>query len=157
MDNVMRHGRLLLFILVTMVLILPGAAAAQDSEPSSQEPELVAHDSEPASSEGAEPTVELQSGEEAVADEVLVKFNEETSEAAKEDTRSDEGLEKKEDLNLIDAEVDKIEEGRSVEEAIDALEARPEVKDAEPNHILKADGYSDEPRFASKELWGLHN
>jgi hypothetical protein len=83
-----------------------------------------------------------------------VKFKEEASGAAKENARSDEGLQKKEDLGLVNAEVDKIE-GQSVEEAVGALEARPEVENAEPNHILKSEGYSDESRFG--ELWGLHN
>ena len=140
--------------MVAVVLILPGASvAAQDSEPT-EEPELAAEDLELDVSESEGAIVELQSGEEAVADQVIVKFKEESSRAAKDDARSDEGLEKKEDLDLIDAEVDKIE-GQSVEEAISDLEARPEVEYAEPDHVVKLEGYSDERRFG--ELWGLHN
>jgi subtilisin family serine protease len=146
-------GRSLLLALMVVVLILPGAATAQDSEPTA-DPEPPAQEAELTVPEGEEQIIELQSGEEAVADEVIVQFKEEASGAAREDARSDEGLEKKEDLDLVDAEVDKIE-GQSVEEAVDALEARPEVENAEPNHILRAEGYSDESRFG--ELWGLNN
>ena len=137
----------MLLALMVAVLILPSAAAAQDSEGLAQDAELDVSESE-------EPTIELQSGEEAVADQLIVKFKDEVSSAAQQDARSDEGLEKKQDLDLIDAEVDKVE-GQSVEEAISALEERPEVAYVEPDHILQPDGYSDEPQFG--ELWGLHN
>lgn len=153
MRNIILHGRSLLLALMVVVLTLPGAAVAQDSEPTG-DPEPPAQEAELTAPEGEEQIIELRSGEEAVADEVIVKFKEEASGAAKEDARSDEGLEKKEDLDLVDAEVDKIE-GQSVEEAVDALEARPEIENAEPNHILRAEGYSDEARFG--ELWGLRN
>src|SRR5215216_4139162 len=101
-------GRFLPLVMVVSVLVLPGAAAAQDSEPA-EDPEAAAQEPETTPSEGEEPIIELQSGEEAIADQVIVKFKEETSGAAKDDARNDEGLEKKEDLNLIDAEVAKVE------------------------------------------------
>jgi len=140
-------------VFVAVALLLPGAAAAQDSEPA-EEPELAAEDPELDVSESEGAIVELQSGEEVIADQVIVKFKEEANRAAKEEARSDESLEKKEDLDLIDAEVDKVE-GQSVEDVISALEARPEVEYAEPDHVVKPEGYSDERRFG--ELWGLHN
>jgi subtilisin family serine protease len=130
------------------VLIIPGTAVAQNPEPSDTS------GGEEPTPEGEPSVVELESGEKAVPDQVIVKFKEEASGTAKEDTRSDEGLEKKEDLDLIDAEVDKLE-GQSVEEVISNLEAHPEVEYAEPDHIVKLEGYSDERRFG--ELWGLHN
>lgn len=153
MDNILRHSKFLLLVLVAVVLILPGAAAAQDSEPT-EEAEPAAEDPELDVSESEGAVVELQSGEEVIADQVIVKFKPEASRAAEEDARSDEGLEKIEDLDLIDAEVDKVE-GQSVEEAISDLEARPDVEYAEPDHVVKPEGYSDERRFG--ELWGLHN
>lgn len=160
MSDIIRHGRFLLLALVLSALILPGAAGAQDSEPgeaATQDPEAgeaVFGELNFGGSEGEEPTIELRSGAEAAADQIIVQFKEEAGPAAKDDARSDEGLKKKEDLGIIDAEVDKVE-GRSVEEAIDALNARPEVEHVQPDYILHSDGYADEPRFT--ELWGLHN
>ena len=148
MRNIVQHRRYLLLLLMFAVLIIPGTAVAQNPEPSDTS------GGEEPTPEGETSVVELESGEKAVPDQVIVKFKEEASGTAKEDTRSDEGLEKKEDLDLIDAEVDKLE-GQSVEEAISNLEAHPEVEYAEPDHIVKLEGYSNERRFG--ELWGLHN
>jgi len=155
MRDTIRHGRFLLLALVLALLTLSGVAAAQNSE-STEDPESAAQEPEPTASEGEEPIIELQSGEEAVANQIIVKFKEETSGAAKEDARSDEGLEKKEDLDLIDAEVAKVE-GQSVEDTISDLNNRPEVEYAEPDHIVYPSGYKDEPGFKSGDLWGLHN
>jgi subtilisin family serine protease len=152
--NIILHGRSLLLALMVVVLILPGAAAAQDSEPTG-DPEPPAQDEpELTAPEGEEPIIELHSGEEAVPDQVIVKFKEEAGSADKADARSDEGLEKKDNLDLIDAEVDKVE-GQSVEDAVSNLESRPEVEYAEPDHIVHPTGYTDEPRF--RDLWGLEN
>src|SRR5215210_4724218 len=96
--NIGQHRRFLLLALMVAVLILPGTAVAQNPEPSD-------------TSGGEEPTperetsvVELESGEKVVPDQVIVKFKDDADSADKADARSDEGLEKKEDLDLIDAE-----------------------------------------------------
>lgn len=78
--------------------------------------------------------------------QVIVKFKEDTGLAAQTNARRDEGLEKVKDLDLIDAEVDKVR-GQSVEQAVRDLERRPDVEYAEPDHMGSLAGYTDEPRF----------
>ena len=86
--------------------------------------------------------------------EVIVKFKENVGPGERANVRSQVGLEKRQNLDLIKAEVDKVE-GRSVEDATRALERRPEVEYAQPNFTYNPAGYADEPRFG--ELWGLNN
>jgi subtilisin family serine protease len=87
-------------------------------------------------------------------DQVIVKFQEDAGSAEKSNARSDEGLAKKKNLDIIDAEVDKVR-GQSIEQAVSDLNSRPEVEYAEPDHILHLTGYADEARFS--DLWGLDN
>ncbi len=49
----------------------------------------------------------------------------------------------------------KLPPGLTVEQAVAALSADPNVKYAEPNYIVHALGVPNDPRFG--ELWGLHN
>ncbi|HSL00850.1 MAG TPA: S8 family peptidase [Rubrobacteraceae bacterium] len=95
-----------------------------------------------------------EDAEKAVPGQIIVKFRENVGPSMQASVRRDEGLEKVKDLPLIDAEVDKVR-GQSVEQAIRDLERRPNVEYAEPDHILYATGYADEPWFS--DLWGLHN
>jgi hypothetical protein len=53
--------------------------------------------------------------------QVIVKFEEGATRAQEADVRHNEGLQKKEDLDLINAEVDRVR-GQSVEQAIRDLE-----------------------------------
>ena len=100
------------------------------------------------------PTAVPSEGEEAAPGRIIVKFKEEVSLSAQADVRSQENLRKTKDLDLIDAEVVEVQ-GRSVEAAIRDLNDRPDVEYAEPDYVVHATGYADEPRFG--ELWGLHN
>src|SRR5215218_8864715 len=93
-------------------------------------------------------------GGEFAPGEVIVKFKENVAPGERANVRSQVGLKKEKDLNLIKAEVDKVE-GRSVEDAVRVLERRPEVEYAQPNFTYYLAGYADEPRFG--ELWGLNN
>jgi alpha-tubulin suppressor-like RCC1 family protein/subtilisin family serine protease len=86
--------------------------------------------------------------------EVIVKFKENVAPGERADVRSQVGLKKEKDLSLIKAELAKVQ-GRSVEDAVRALERRPEVQYAQPNFTYYPAGYADEPRFG--ELWGLNN
>jgi serine protease len=92
--------------------------------------------------------------EEAVSDQIIVKYQEDVGPGMQADIRSEEGLEKKDELDLINAEVVKVE-GQPVEEAISDLNDRPEVEYAEPDFKVYPAGYADEPRFGV--LWGLNN
>jgi subtilisin family serine protease len=93
-------------------------------------------------------------GQEFAPGEVIVKFKENVGPGARADVRSQVGLKKEKDLALIKAEVAKVE-GRSVEDAVRALERRPEIQYAQPNFTYYPADYADEPRFG--ELWGLNN
>ena len=68
--------------------------------------------------------------------------------------RQQEGLKKKEELGIIEAEVVTVEQ-RSTEAAIRDLERRSDVEYAQPDHIYETAGYGDEPFFG--QLWGLNN
>ena len=138
--DVIRRGGLLLLTLAVAVLLLAGAAAAQDPEPDVFE--------------GEEPASAPQPSEEAVPGQIIVKYKKDVGSSEQAGVRSEEGLEKEDELNLINAEVVKVE-GQPVEEAISDLNDRPEVEYAEPDFKLYAAGYANEPRFG--ELWGLNN
>ena len=140
MNGLLRRGRVLMLLALALAVILPSTAMAQRSENNP--------------SEGERPTFEAGANQEAVPEQIIVKFKEDVGAAARADVRSVEGLERKKELELIGAEVDKVE-GRSVEAALRDLNARPDVEYAERDYIVHATGIADEPRFG--ELWGLHN
>ncbi len=92
---------------------------------------------------------------EAAPEHVIVKFNEGASRAAHDSVRRLEKLERVRGLGLIRAELARVS-GRPVEDAVRALEHRPEVEYAEPDYVLRpTEGYDSEPYFG--ELWGLDN
>src|SRR5215207_5692311 len=91
---------------------------------------------------------------EAAPDQIIVKFKKDAGSSTRADARSAAGLEKKKDLDLIDAEVDKVK-GQSLERAIEALERRSDVEYAELDYMNYPSGYADEPQFG--QLWGLDN
>lgn len=139
MGRISRSHNPLLVVLLIVAALLPGAAAAQTSDA-------------PPSDEA--PSFKASTEAEAVPGQLVVKFEEDAMRAEVSDARRDEGLVKEADLELIDAEVAKVE-GQSVEETIRNLERRPDVEYAEPDQILSRTGYTDETRFG--ELWGLNN
>ncbi len=163
MRAVLRRGRFLLLALLVVAVILPGSALAQTqkSDPSNEDEKTSA---EPQESGTKSDASALKPGDkelppnpakdETVTDQIIVKFKDKASTKAKDEVRSQEGLEKKKDLNLIKAEVDKVK-GKSVEQAVRNLENRSDVEYATPDYRLSASGYADEPQFAN--LWGLNN
>jgi subtilisin family serine protease len=140
MERLLRPGRILLLGLLALVVILPGAATAQSPGTGASKDE--------------QPTFKPPADEQFVEGQLIVKFNPSASLPEEAAIRRQEGLEKKKDLGLIDAEVDKVQ-GQSVEQAVRGLEGRPNVQYAQPDFIARVTGYADEPRFS--ELWGLHN
>jgi subtilisin family serine protease len=138
--GLLRRSRILLLIALALAIALPTAAAAQSPGPGSFGDER--------------PTIKSRTGPKSVPGEAVVKYKDGVGPAAHASIRSQENLEKKAELGLIDAEVVKVK-GRSAEAAIRDLNNRPGVAYAEPNFIYQPSGYADEPRFA--ELWGLHN
>ncbi|HET7480188.1 MAG TPA: S8 family serine peptidase [Rubrobacteraceae bacterium] len=119
-------------------------------------PDAAAREARPAGATagGDHPTFKARPDREAIPGQIIVKFKKDVRPAAQADARRDEGLEKVENLDLIDAEVNEVS-GQPVEQAIRDLENRPDVEYAEKDYRLYPTAYADEPRFS--ELWGLHN
>ena len=140
MNTLFRGGRILLLLTLALALSVPSMAVAQLSEQND--------------SQGQSPTFETPADTKAVSEQIIVNFKENVDPATKADVRRAEGLEKEKDLKVIGAEVDKVK-GRSVEDAIRALNGNPDVVYAERDYIVHATGYADEPLFP--QLWGLHN
>ena len=133
--------------LVAAILILLITASARAVVPEANAP-LAQNDSPLVTDPGANPGGEFAPGE------VIVKFKETVGPRERANVRSQVGLAKVQELGLVKAELAKVN-GRSVEDATQALERRPEVEYAQPNFKYSAAGYADEPRFG--ELWGLNN
>lgn len=90
----------------------------------------------------------------AESDRIIVKFRGYTDQAERASIRRREGIERMRGLDLIGAEVSKVN-GRSITEAVRSLNRRADVEYAEPDYIRRPSGYADEPYF--DQLWGLHN
>jgi subtilisin family serine protease len=133
--------------LVAAILILLMTASARAVVPEGSTP-LARNDAPLVTDPDATPEEEFAPGE------VIVKFKETVGPGERANVRSQVGLEKVQDLDLIKAELAKVK-GRSVEDAVRASERRPEVEYAQPNFKYNPAGYADEPRFG--ELWGLNN
>lgn len=140
MTNTLRYGRLLLLTSVTLAAVLTGTAAI------AQNPERGASGEDP-------PTFRPRQGE-TVPGEIIVKFKGNANSTARADARRAEGLKKKTNLEIANAEVDKVK-GQSAEEAIRALERRSDVEYAEPNFIYRPTGFENSPDYS--KLWGLNN
>jgi subtilisin family serine protease len=142
LENTLQEGmKLLLLALTVPMLVLPSAAAR-------------AQDLEPDNSEGEVPAIRSYLDAKAVPGQIIVKYNENVGPSEQANVRSEEGLEKEDELDLINAEVVGVED-KPVEEVIGDLEDKPEVEYAEPNFKVYPTGYRDEPYF--DQLWGLHN
>jgi alpha-tubulin suppressor-like RCC1 family protein/subtilisin family serine protease len=143
------------FVALAIALLLTAAGAqgpllAQEegTQPQDQKPYVPKKDEPPIFKPRA------LKDKEASPEQIIVKFEEGTGSSTRAEARRAAGLEKKKDLNLIDAEVDKVK-GQSVERAIEALKRRPNVEYVEKDYINHPSGYADEPQFG--QLWGLDN
>ncbi|MBA3290075.1 MAG: Ig-like domain-containing protein [Actinobacteria bacterium] len=131
----------MLLVLVTLAMALPGAAAAQE-------------ESNPLIPSGAPMVPDRVPNGGVVPGQIIVKYEEGTSPAEEATLRRQEDLKKKEDLDLINADVVRVE-GQSTQATLRDLNSRPDVEYAEPDLLTAPAGYSDEPFFGA--LWGLNN
>jgi subtilisin family serine protease len=89
-----------------------------------------------------------------VPGQIIVKFKENAGSSVRAEVRSQQGLEKRENLDVISAGVYEVE-GQSAEAAVRALNRSNTVEYATQDRKVYLTGYADEPRFS--ELWGLNN
>jgi hypothetical protein len=80
---ILRRGRIVMLLALALAVILPSTAVAQRSEGNDLQ--------------GERPTFEARADQEAVPEQIIVKFKEDVGAAARADVRSVEGLEKKKD------------------------------------------------------------
>ena len=106
--------------MVAAILILLITASARAVVPEANAP-LAQNDSPLVTDPGANPGGEFAPGE------VIVKFKETVGPRERANVRSQVGLAKVQELGLVKAELAKVN-GRSVEDATQALERRPEVE-----------------------------
>lgn len=137
------RARLVSLVLLAIAATLPGAAVAQEARPG---------DAGDAAPSLRPPLKDLD--REVVPGQIIVKYKEDVGSTAQAAVRREEDLAKKKDLDIINADVVKVE-GRPVEQAIRDLEDDPDVAYATPDRVVHPMGYADEERF--DELWGLHN
>lgn len=121
----------------TLVLSVPAAA---------QSPEVESEYEGQASSD--------RSNSSEATDSVIVKYEKGVDSVEQDAVLREEGVDKEKNLDLINADAVEVAD-QQVEEAIEILEANPEVEYAEPDRVVRPLVYRDEPRF--RELWGLHN
>jgi thermitase len=95
-------------------------------------------------------------GPAAVPGEIVVGFRSGADGSERAAARSAADVRAERSLLVRGAQLVKVERGQTVEEAITALEKRPDVRYAEPNWIYHAGSTTpDDPRFGG--LWGLDN
>ena len=135
------RARIVWLALLVVAAALPGAAVAQEAAPSDTD----------RSSFGSQ-IRNLK--KEAAPGRIIVRYDEDSGQAAQAAARREEGVVKKGDLDLINADVVRVE-GGTVSAAVKRLEANPAVEYAVPDRIVYPMDYRDEPRFS--ELWSLEN
>ncbi len=141
MSRFARRARFAWLALLVVAAALPGAAMAQEAAPDRQDrPSFGSPIPDPKRV--------------TAPNQIIVRYESGTDGAEQAVVRREEDVTKKADLDLINADVVKVEDG-SVASAIEDLEANPDVEYAEPDRIVYPMDYADEPRFS--ELWGLHN
>jgi len=86
--------------------------------------------------------------------ELLVRFKQGAGRNARSQVLREEHAQRKQWLPLPGLELLELADAQSVEAAIRAFEAKPDVLYAEPNFIYEALATPNDPRFS--ELWGLH-
>lgn len=90
-----------------------------------------------------------------VPGELIVRYEAGVDRAARAAVVNSIDATRKQFLLVPRAELLELPDGVSVDSAVRALEARPDVQYAEPNRIYHAQGAPSDTRFA--ELWGLNN
>ncbi len=92
-----------------------------------------------------------------VPGELLIRFNPRVGERAKADARSRAGAVKERGLKVPgDLELASVSRGRSVAEAVRALETHPAVAFAEPNWIYTQQAESNDPYYTGGSLYGMY-
>ena len=124
----LRGGRLLLLLALLGLLVAAPAAGAQD--PRNEAPTFKA----------------LPHGSSSVPEQVIVKYEDNAGIGDQAAVRGEEGLRKKEELGIIDAEVVEVE-GRSAGAAARDLSARPDVEYSVQDILIYRFGFSDETRL----------
>ena len=92
-----------------------------------------------------------------VPGEVLVRFREGVSAAARADALGDQGATLAREMLVPGLVLVRIKPGQGVPGAVQAFERRSDVEYAEPNWIYRPSATPNDPRLANGELWGLHN
>jgi len=87
--------------------------------------------------------------------EIIVKFKSGNYDIQSYNTHNIMGAKSTKKLGIAGLERVKLPLGISVQEAIQAYKAHPDVEYAEPNYIVKASAIPNDARFG--EQWGLHN
>lgn len=128
------RARFVWLALLVVAVALPGAAMAQEASPVDED----------RSSFGSQ-LRDLR--KETVPGRIIVRYEEAAGQAEQAAARREEGVVKKADLDLINADVVKVEEG-SVASAVEDLEANPAVEYAVPDRVVYPMDYGDEPRFS---------
>ena len=127
------RARFVWLALLVVAVALPGAAVAQDAPAASGE----------RSSFGPQ----LKNPRETVPGQVIVKYDEGVGPTEQAAVRRERDVSRETDLELINADVVRVQAGTSVQEAIRDLEADPDVAYAAPDRIVHPMGYEDEQRF----------
>ncbi len=135
-----RRARFLWLALLVVAVALPGAAVAQDAPGASGD----------RSSFGSQ----LRNLRETVPGQIIVRYDEGTGQAEQAAVRREEGVVKKADLDLINADMVKVQ-GETVAATVEDLEANPDVEYAVPDRVVYPTGYRNEQEFS--KLWGLEN
>jgi len=96
-----------------------------------------------------------------VADEVLIQYRDNTTEAQQEAARGRVKAAKKEKIRKQDnghakLELAELPENANVDDAIAALKSDPNVEFAEPNWIYTHGATSTDPYFTDGSLWGMY-
>ncbi len=97
---------------------------------------------------------QLRNLRETVPGQIIVRYDEGTGQAQQAAVRREEGVVKKADLDLINADMVKVQ-GETVAAAVEDLEANPDVEYAVPDRVVYPTQANPGDRFS--KLWGLEN
>jgi subtilisin family serine protease len=92
-----------------------------------------------------------------VPGELLVRFRDGVSPAARAAALEQHGAKPERDLLMPGVVLAELSSGRNLDTAIAALSRRPEVLYAEKNWIYRPTAVPNDPRYTANELWGLND